>query len=855
MERDPQLRLVFLAEARSHVARLRDPVATAEVRQQAAHGLRGAAATVGAELIRALAADLENEDPTPREREALLERIVEALDAWESGATPIAPVAAFGQPTQKQSTNFEDEWDPETTELLRGLFRQEADEHLDVITSRLLAAVEDPSALTEALRRAHTLKGSAGTVGYACMQRAAHQLEERLIALREGVLPLGDDLIDALLGASDLLRPLVAATTLGEAEQILERFSLLLTQLDAIVTTPRQRKETNEVPVVRSESNTPRERRREDLHVIRVDVERIDDLMNAVGQLVIDRTRVERRVEELRGLVRDLGASRRALFSALTELGQVESGRQRLGRPQEVVGAATRLGEIDSELADASANLERATSGLAEDSEAMRRTTHQLQEQLTRVRMMSIHWLFARLSRPLRELSRSEGKQVELTTAGESTELDRSVLEKITDPLIHLVRNAVAHGIETPAARQAAGKPATGVLSVSARHQGEFIYIEVEDDGAGIDPETLRSALRRWGQLEDDPADLSDEEVLDCIFISGFSTRSEVDSLAGRGVGLDVVRRNVSSLGGDLRVTSKVGRGTRFMIRLPLTTAIAQALLFREGDVVYAIPVAHVVETLVAGPSDLRQPEGKEGLTQLASRGGWIPVLWMHELLGGDDDARDARRAMIILAFGKGSFALGCRQVLEPREIVLKPLGPLLSRIPLFAGATVSGAGEVQLVLDVAALDELVQRSLRLRRRLRLPTVRHEQPPQPRVLLADDSRAIREAVAMILRGGGYLVDTAADGWEAWEQLRRRSYDALITDLEMPRLHGYELIGRCRNDSELRQLPIVVLTSRSAEKNRLQAREAGADAFLAKPVNRRVILEQVATLLRSDSAQT
>ncbi|PID38866.1 MAG: hypothetical protein CSA24_02005 [Deltaproteobacteria bacterium] len=748
----------------------------------------------------------------------------------------LQPEGAHPAPMSHQESS--DAWDPETTALLRTLFRQEADEHLEVITARILEAVEDPAALNEALRRAHTLKGSAGTVGYICTQRAAHQLEERLVQLREGKAWLGEGVIDRLLAACDLLRPMTQADTFEEAEALLARFGEHLEALDRVARHPREERgrggrhgRTTEV-VAEHSGRTIAERRAEDLHVIRVDVERIDQLMNAVEQLVIDRTRVERHMEDLRGLARDLFGSRHALFNCVAELGDA---------PQ-----SERLGEVDAELAAVSANLERATRGLAEDSEALRRTTHQLQEQLTRVRMMSIRWLFARLSRPLGELARSEGKQVELTTTGEATELDRSVLEKITDPLIHLIRNAVAHGIEVPERRIEAGKSATGSIRVSARHQGEFMMIEVEDDGGGVDPDRLRAALDAWSGFEGDPNQLEEEELLDCLFLSGFSTRSEADSLAGRGVGLDVVRRNVSSLGGDIRLSSRLGYGTRFVIRLPLTTAITQALLFHQDQAVYAVPVAHVVETRTAVASELRHDEGR---SELSHRGGWLPVLWLHELLGvARKDDLDQPRSMVILAFGKRAFALGCSGVIGPREIVLKPLGTLLSQIPLFSSAMVSGRGEVQLVLDVAALDELVQQQTRGRRQVVVPAVRREALPQRRILLADDSQTIREAVSLILRGAGYLVDAAADGWAAWERLRRRPYDLLLTDLEMPRLHGYQLIARCRESTEHRGLPIVVLSSRAADNNRQHAEEAGADAYLAKPVNRRVILEQVADLL-------
>ncbi|MCK5798576.1 MAG: response regulator [Deltaproteobacteria bacterium] len=858
---DPDLLDTFLGEARSHLEVLQDPTCGAEARRRAIHGLRGASSIVGAMDIMGPATALEGLPETGEDYGALVNEIAQGIDAVaRQGVRHRDPGSSSEDrpKAEEERTIATDAWDPETTALLRDLFRQEAEEHIDVITTRLLDIGEDPSAVEEVLRRAHTLKGSAGTVGYACTQRAAHQLEERLVRLRDGEVSLGEGALDRLLEACDLLGPMTWASTLEEAETILSRFSAGLAAVDNAASVSVDgtlgasgggsvAERSASVSSAASSSLSPgaegrrsRERRVEDLHVIRVDVDRLDDLMNAVGQLVIDRTRVDRRVQELRVLTRDLAATRQALFSAVAGLAGVYD------EP-----TVARLAGIDADLGIVSATLERSATGLADDSEGLRRTTRQLQEELTRVRMMSIRWLFARLSRPLRELSGSEGKRVELRTSGESTELDRSVIEKITDPLIHLLRNAVAHGIETPERRREAGKPEVGTIRVSARHQGEFIFIEVEDDGAGIDPRTLRAALTRWGGLDVDPERLSDAEAVDAVFLSGFSTRSEADALAGRGVGLDVVRRNVSSLGGDIQVSSIVGQGTRFVIRLPLTMAIAQALLFRLDDAVYAIPVAHVVETRVVRADEMRHDE--EGASYLHYRDQWIPILWLRDLFGGEvldgKTPKPDRPAMVVLSFGRGEFALACSEVLGPREIVLKSLGPILSRIPLFAGATISGAGDVQLVLDVAALDELVSRSTKTHRRLALPPPPEEKVPERRILVVDDSLAIREAVRSILRSAGYVVDTVSDGLEAWERLERYPYIMLLTDLEMPRVHGYELIDRCREDQDQATLPIIVLSSRTAEKNRQAVLDAGADAFLAKPVNRRVLLATVTDLLR------
>jgi len=298
-----------------------------------------------------------------------------------------------------------------------------------------------------------------------------------------------------------------------------------------------------------------------------------------------------------------------------------------------------------------------------------------------------------------------------------------------------------------------------------------------------------------------------------------------------------------------------------------MTTAIAQALLVKVGEQVYVLPVAHVVETLFVEPGDLRG--GEAGPATLRSPDGWIPLLYLHQILGGDPPlplqrARNptvtkARQPVVVLRYGDRRFGVTCTRVIGTREVVLKRLGKLLSQIPLFAGATISGSSKVQFILDVAALARLASGFLGTAPRSPVagepddtPAGSEARAERGRILLADDSRSIREAVGHILRAAGYGVDVAADGWDAWERLQLRTYDLLVTDLEMPRLHGYELIAKCRRTPSLAHMPIIVLTSRTADRNREAALEKGANAFVPKPINRRLVLAEISSLLTRSS---
>ncbi|HEY7957039.1 MAG TPA: response regulator, partial [Polyangia bacterium] len=425
---------------------------------------------------------------------------------------------------------------------------------------------------------------------------------------------------------------------------------------------------------------------------------------------------------------------------------------------------------------------------------------------------------------------------------------DKAVVERVAEPLLHLLRNAIAHGIEPPALRRALGKPEAGTITVTARHEGDAIELAVEDDGRGIDLTAVRAALIAARRVSAEEAGALDEASLYAsLFQPGVSTRIGADDLAGRGVGLDAVKEAIARLGGAVRVTSTPGRGACFVVRLPLTTAVQQALLFKVGGQVYAVPAARVVEAVQVTPADLRPGPDTERVA-ISGTGGRreLPLVRLGALLGVPAPPGQTRRAALVLtapgAPGVETFAMTCDKVIGPREIVVRSLGPLLSSLPLFAGATISGAGKVQLILDVAHLAEHARRGVRAVRPTRVLGPR-------RVLLADDSRSIREAASLILAQGGYSVETVSDGWDAWELLQDRPFDLLVTDLEMPRLDGHELIAKIRRTPELEGLPVLVLTSRTADPMRARVAAEGADGFVPKPVRRKTLLDALDAALR------
>jgi tape measure domain-containing protein len=697
------------------------------------------------------------------------------------------------------AATFDETFNTSEYRALRNLFRDEAREALEHIARRLLAGAAGPERddLDELLRRAHSLKGAAGTVGLSDFGDAMHRLESAFDRVRRGERSWSTAVRDQLVDAVDALR---AEVERGEGEPGGGGARQILGDLapEPPATLGRRRDDSGVLPL------PPRSERagasalppRSDPAFLRVDPARIDRLMDSVGELVFDRTRIERRASELAAVVADL-----------------ERLRQALGAE-----AGALADELEVKLAHAA----RAIAELGADTDALRRTAIALQDGLTSVRMESARGLYQRLAPQLRAIARAAGKRVDLITTGGETEFDKSVADEIVDPMIHLLRNAVAHGIETSDVRLAVGKPAEGCVTLSARQEAGGVVIEVTDDGAGIDPEVLRRRLVAAGRWTAAQASLaSTDEVLRALFDARLSSREQADELAGRGIGLDAVREVVARLGGELGVRSTPGVGTSFTMRLPLTTAVSNALLFKVADQVYAVPNVHVLDTVQVETSSPVLPP------RLRVADATVPLVALHAVLGARVPA-DARAvpAVVIEYLGR-RLAMTCDKIVGPREIVVKHLGPLLAPLPLFAGGTISGSGKVQLILDPSALIRIAYPEI-------LPAASRRSAA--RVLLADDSRSIRESVRRLLEQAGFAVDAVENGRAAWEQLGRQSYDALVTDLDMPELDGFGLIEKVRGGGATAELPVIIITSQASSQATARAEALAVRHVLEKPIS-------------------
>jgi chemosensory pili system protein ChpA (sensor histidine kinase/response regulator) len=530
------------------------------------------------------------------------------------------------------------------------------------------------------------------------------------------------------------------------------------------------------------------------------------------------------------------------------------------------------LTEISADISEVLTQLDGFVRRVDGDIDEFTKLAHRLQDEITQARMVPIGNLFTRIARTVRDAAKASNKQVELTLGGAETELDNNIIQQIADPLLHLVRNAVAHGIERADERYEAGKPDQGNIAVRAYHKGNHIYIEVEDDGRGVDFERVRATAVESGLLStDEAAGLSRREVLELLFRPGFSTAPRRTELAGRGVGLDVVRSNLNNLNGEVEIETEKGIGSRFTLKVPLTLIISQALFVQCGGQTFAFPLGFVEEIRRIRPSEIEEVGGKliakvrDVVTEVVR---FDEALQLPRL-----EPVNGYLRLVLVNVGGRQVGVVVEEVLRKDEIVIKNLGEYLRNVKMFPGATIAPDGSLILLVDLNRLimgESIERRPLTTAMnaaRLFLPgaiaVARGEIPAaamdvvekEKLVVLADDSISVRKFVGRMLEKAGYRVKLACDGLEALEIATTNQCDLVITDLEMPRTNGYELMLHLRQTASTSNVPVMVVTSRAGAKHRERAIKEGAAAFMVKPVQEESFIAQVVELIGSSGQAT
>ncbi|MGZ3395207.1 MAG: hybrid sensor histidine kinase/response regulator [Isosphaeraceae bacterium] len=588
---------------------------------------------------------------------------------------------------------------------------------------------------------------------------------------------------------------------------------------------------------------------------VRVPAEKLDALLTYSGELLVARRRVESRTSELEAIREFLGrwkTERRRCDRALRTLKRAEnSGRsglpsmagtgdgKLLPRPAAVV-----LGQIDDNLRRLEKDLERFAMVLTSDGRQLDQVADLLDDAVRRLRMLPFAEACQGLDRLVRDLARASGKEVVLLVEGGQVELDRSILEGLRDPLYHLVRNAVDHGIETPDQRQAAGKLAQGRITLAAALRGTQVEVVVADDGRGLDLEAVRQQVRQQGLGE--PPD--ERDLASCIFLPGFSTASLITSVSGRGVGLDVVKSQVELLHGTIDLSFTAGQGTRFALAVPLTLTTLRALLVEAGEQTFAWASTNVQRLVRIGPDDIRMVGGREMLVNGKSL---LPMASLAETLGlpaTTAAGAGGKRPGLIVAAAERRMVFVVDELIAEQEIVVKGLGDRIRRVRNFSGATILPSGRIALVLNAAALIRAAMSQ----------SVGPTPAPVPamtgslarkRLLVVDDSVTTRSLEKSILEAAGYEVVTAADGEAGWKLLQERDVDLVITDIEMPRMDGFELTEAIRRSKRSHQLPVILISARSSDRDKARGIEVGADAYIVKSTfDQKELLEALGQLL-------
>jgi two-component system chemotaxis sensor kinase CheA len=697
--------------------------------------------------------------------------------------------------------------DDDLRSRLLATFEVEAEEHLEALTAGLLSLErglgpgEERGVVEATFREVHTLKGAARSVGLAEIERLCQACESVLSRVTRGDLRLTPEILGGLQDAIEAIARLLA----GDGE--LPEMSALVARLDQTVAGPAE-----PVQAPRPPAEVPAMSVAALGDTIRLATAKLDALLARAEDLLLPRLAAAERTDDARALVEALTRSRAALLHG----GSNGAGPAAAVEPQLRVAGSQAGALLDSLLHD------QRRIGVAVDS---------LHDELRRVRMTGASSVLDLFPRMVRNLAIEQGKEVDWEALGADLELDRKVLEAVKDPLIHLVRNAVGHGIERPEERTRAGKPRCGRVAVSvAGLEGGRIEIRVEDDGRGCDPAAAKAAAVRARLFTGEEAEaLADDDALALLYRSGVSTSPIITDIAGHGLGLAIVKECVDRLAGEIALESRLGEGTSVRMVVPATIASFRGLLVRAGGQPFLLSIDAVERVLRVTAGDVGVVGGRDTTFW---NGSAVPVAALDGLLGlpAEEENRSAEgRPCVVVRFGGECVGLLVQDVLGTRELLVKDLGPPLVRVRNVAAAGLLGSGEIVLILRPA---DLVAAGTQVVRR---PTVATEieEATDMSVLVVDDSFTTRTMEKNLLEAAGYRVRTAVDGVDAWTALKSERFDLLVSDVDMPRMDGLVLTERVREDRELSDLPVVLVTALESPENQERGIEVGANAYIVK----------------------
>nr|WP_220805443.1 hybrid sensor histidine kinase/response regulator [Achromobacter sp. UMC46] len=735
------------------------------------------------------------------------------------------------------------------------LFQLETRTQVQVLNNGLLALEHDPTSaaqLEACMRAAHSLKGAARIVDLHPAVRIAHAMEDCLVAAQEGRLRLQATDIDALLMGTDLLqRVATPGVELGsEIDELVARLSNAPNAPPvAPAAPPRPPRPSDFLPPIKRADDPPEAppeapaavfapppssqtmvRRSSDQglsegeRVLRVTADTLNKLLGLSSETLVESHWIGPFGASMLRLRRMQSGAAQALDGVRAAL----AGQQVDARVQAALDDAQRIvGECQQELV-------QRTSEVDEFGWRMSHLAQRLYDTALACRMRPFGDGLGGMARMVRDLGRSLGKQVRLEIEGDATQVDRDILEKLDAPLMHLLRNAVDHGIEMPMDRMDAGKSPEGLIKLVARHAAGMLLIELSDDGAGISLDRLRvEVVQRKLTNAETAARLSEAELLEFLFLSGFSTRGEVTEISGRGVGLDVVQTMVRQLRGAVRIHQTTGQGTRFVLEMPLSLSVVRSLLVEVQEEIYAFPLAYVSHALQVRSEDIEQLEGHQHFRFMDKQIGLVSA---RQILRAGEPAPSAESvAVVVVGDHDKLYGIAVDRYVGERTLVVQPLDPRLGKVQDVMAGALMDDGTPLLILDVEDMLLSVQKLIEGGRLTRVDgggaVVQARR--RKRVLVVDDSLTVRELERKLLLNRGFEVAVAVDGMDGWNMLRGEDFDLVVTDVDMPRMDGIELVSRIKGDPRLQSLPVMVVSYKDREEDRRRGLDAGADYYLAK----------------------
>ncbi|WP_248918955.1 hybrid sensor histidine kinase/response regulator [Pseudomonas entomophila] len=727
------------------------------------------------------------------------------------------------------------------------LFSLEAEAQTQVLSAGLMALERNPAQpdqLEACMRAAHSLKGAARIVGIDAGVSVAHVMEDCLVAAQEGRLVLRPEHIDALLQGTDLLMRIATPGDQGSGAAVpafLVQLAGLLAPTTAVVppmlpplpSSPVEPSPPAPVapvpePVVDAEpvaaSKAGKRAGDGGERVLRVTADRLNSLLDLSSKSLVETQRLKPYLATLQRLKRMHGQGIRALDGLKTQL-------EGSGQGPEVLEALAQTQQL---LAETQQILLQQATDLDEFGWQASQRAQLLYDTALACRMRPFADVLTGQSRMVRDLGRSLDKPVRLAVEGEKTQVDRDVLEKLEAPLTHLLRNAVDHGIELPERRLLAGKPSEGTVRLRASHQAGLLILELSDDGAGIDLERLRqSIVERALSPAETVAQMSEAELLTFLFLPGFSLRDTVTEVSGRGVGLDAVQHMVRELRGSIELTQVAGQGCCFHLEVPLTLSVVRSLVVEVGGEAYAFPLAHIERTLDVPTEAIVQIEGRQHFWHEDRHVGLVAASQLLNRPAAQDPGQGLR--VVVIREREQLYGVAVERLIGERVLVVMPLDPRLGKVQDISAGALLDDGSVVLIIDVEDLLRSVDKLLSTGRleRIERGAKGGKGVARKRILVVDDSLTVRELQRKLLGNRGYEVAVAVDGMDGWNALRSDDFDLLITDIDMPRMDGIELVTLVRRDHRLQSLPVMVVSYKDREEDRRRGLDAGADYYLAK----------------------